>query len=48
MNYVDGLNTMVIAEINNEKLTTMFSGPRFSPRHLVEEAENINANTLFH
>jgi hypothetical protein len=47
MNYVYGLNNYGNIERNNEKLTTMFSGPRFSTRQL-EEAENINANNLFH
>jgi hypothetical protein len=39
---------MVIAEIINKKLTTVFSGPRFSTKQFEEVAENIYANTLIY
>jgi hypothetical protein len=38
---------MVITEMNNEKMNTMFSGPRFCTRQLEKKAENINANSFF-
>jgi hypothetical protein len=37
---------MVIAEMNDEKLTTVFSRPKLFTGQLEEEAENINEITI--